>query len=234
MDITVQDVLKLLISTGLLGGGFLWWLNRPKQKREMAAILGETYSKMLEGQKEYIEQLDERIDRQEKLIIELEKHKEEYRSVIDQLKKDNEECKYKHELVQLEIKQLKNKNAFNKWARDKVYVLDDDPDDLNEFAHKFAGNYVLDYRGFLSISEFMKEVKIQKPEIVVIDYRLAAGKTAEDVLKDLGYEPEVFIMSGSGNYENRFIGKRVRFFLKDEHYIYKIAMAILKHLTDKN
>ncbi len=237
MDITVQDILKTLIGSGLLAAIILWWLNRPKQKKEIAALLSDTYSKMLDGLNEYIDQLDKRIERQEKMMKELEAEneidKKTNQIVIEQLKKDNEECKYQHGVAELEMLQLKKHNVFKIWTRDMVYVMDDDHAALLEFKHKFAKISVLDYRGFSDAGEFLTKAKIEQPPIVVIHYRESHAETAEDVIEKIGYEPEIFIMSSEASFEKRFSGKKVRFFLKDNHYVYKIAQAIIKHLIDK-
>jgi hypothetical protein len=236
VNVTVQDILKTLIGTGLLTTFVIWWLNRPKQRKEMQAILIDSTSKIIAGLNEYIITLDNRINHQEKLIQKLQEHEEENLEVIKAIKKDNEELKYKHSVIEKEITILKKISGIKPavWQRCKVYVIDDDPDELDIFAHKLGANTVIDYRGFTNIDTFLVEVKLEYPEYVIIDYRLNDGKTANDVLEAMEYEPEVFIISGVAGFEARIRGqKNIHFFAKDDFYVYKISEQILKHISER-
>lgn len=226
MDITVQNVLQILIGSSLVSGLVLWWLNRPKQKREIAALLGQSYSVMFKDQKEHITYLEKRIDNHEEIT----KHNQ---SQIKALKRASEECRYQHQVTELEMIQVKRLNNFLNVRREMVYVIDDDEDVLKEFEEKFSKISVLDYKGFLKLKDFLDDVRHARPPIVVMDYRLDGGRTAEDIISELGYVPAIFIMSNERGYEKRFYGKDIQFFVKNDFYIYKISSAILKYLTDK-
>lgn len=214
----------------------MWWLNRPKQRKEMQAILIDSTSKIIAGLNEYIITLDNRINNQDKLIKRLEENEAENVEVIAALKKDNEELKYKHKVIESEIGILKKISGLKPavWRRCKVYVIDDDTDELDKFAHKLGSNSVIDYSGYTAIDTFLKEVKLEHPEYVIIDYRLNDGKTANDVLEAMEYEPEIFIISGVAGFETRIRGqKNIHFFTKDDFYVYKICEAILKHISER-
>lgn len=231
MDITVTQLLTALST--ITAGAFLWYLNKPKQKKEIEAIITDQWYKLTERLGEERAELIHRINRNDSIIRELEKHRDDNVKIIAQLTRDNEELKYQNRVTELEMMQLKKLNDFKIWKRDMVYLLDDDRDVLDEFGHKFNKISVVDFKGFHNNDEFMAATKHNKPAIVVIDYSLGGGKTAEDIIRDLGYEPEIFIMSINASYEQRFHGKKIRFFPKDSHYIYKIAMAIIQHLAEK-
>lgn len=236
MDVTLQDILKTLIGTGILSVIVIWWLNRPKQRKEIQAILIDSTSKIIAGLNEYIITLDNRINNQEKLINRLQEHEQENIEVIAALKKDNEELKYKHKVIESEINILKKISGLKPavWRRCKVYVIDDDKDELDVFAHKLGGNTVIDYRGFTDIDTFLIELKLEHPEYVIIDYRLSDGKTAQYILDALMYEPEIFIISGVAGFEARIRGdKNIHFFEKDDFYVYKISEQILKHISER-
>lgn len=232
MDITVTQGILTAGGT-LLAAWYINHLNKPKQKKEIEAIISDQWYKLTERLGEERTELINRINRNDSIIKELEKHKDANIKIIAQLTRDNEELKYQNRVTELEMLQLKRLNDFKVWKRDLVYLLDDDKDVLDEFEHKFHKISVADFKGFSNNDEFMAATKSNKPAIVVIDYRLDNGKTAEDIIHDLGYEPEIFIMSVNSAYEQRFNGKKIRFFTKDTHYVYKIAMAIIQHLTEK-
>jgi hypothetical protein len=102
------------------------------------------------------------------------------------------------------------------------------------FNHRFKTIPVVYFKSFTNPWECLREAQQEKPEILVLDYILGDNKTAEDIIKDLGYEPEIFIMSGTKSNEARFKGTDVRFFYKDRFYVKNITKAILEYLIHKN
>jgi hypothetical protein len=203
----------------------------------MVALLGGGLFQALWGRKLTKAQVESIIlQDNERLLKKIEINEKKIKVLQDEAalaKADNEECKLLHSLFELEIVYLKKNNAFHGIEHKNVFVVDDDPEDLEEFRKIFDKSSVLDYKGYLNIEDFLKDVTVVKPPCVVIDFNL--GKmTAVQVIDRLGYEPEIFIMSGEAGYEKRFLtNSRVRFFIKEGHYVFEIAQAVIKYLIDK-
>ncbi len=152
---------------------------------------------------------------------------------IADLKRRNDECDYLHEVAELEMKQLKASNIFKEFKKAKVMTLDDDADDLEEFDNRFSKLSVLNHEGFSDKYKFLDAVERERPEAIIIDYRLDGVTTAENILQEISYEPEVIIISGVMRSELKFKGKDVKFFMKQDNYILKIVKQIIQYLINK-
>lgn len=180
----------------------------------------------------HISNLEGRIASNEASIGMLEGQKVEDRKQIEKLKRDNELCKYQHEVAKLEQAQIRKQMFHKELILETVFVLDDDKEDLEEFKEKFDPISVIHYRGFTDAKEFLRVAKEERPGIMVMDYNLGYTN-AEEVLRQIEYEPEVFIISGLKGFQAKFKGKNVTFFHKDRDYVFEIAIAIIKYLNNK-
>jgi FixJ family two-component response regulator len=123
---------------------------------------------------------------------------------------------------------------FSHLPRATAFVLDDNKMVIIEFQKHFKEISVLDCRTYTSPTMFLKDAQIGKPEIVILDYYIDKDLTAEQIINDLGYSPEVFIMSQDKDIQVRIKEKGYDFFYKDDHYVSKIARAVVQYLIDKN
>lgn len=236
MEVSAPAILVVLISNGMIV--FMWWLNKPKQKREIEGIVADTNEKYIRLMKSQNEDLIKQVENNTSIIAMLKekegKNSHKYDAAIAKIERETEECRYQHTIHELEMAQLKKHNKFAVWHRDMVFVMDDDQDVLDDFRKKFEKSSVLDYKGFIDVDEFIDALHKERPPIVVLDYNVGKGKTAEELIEQFEYEPEIFIMSGLAQYEKKFVGKRIKFFHKDNHlYVYQIAEEIIRHLTKK-
>lgn len=232
-------IINLLITIfGAFATSFsVWFFTKKKTKAETAKTVAESASSLNHDYAELIKILhDERerdrkefINRMEAVMKEIRANKLE----IQMLKYDNEECKYLHEVSDLEMMHVRRHTDRRLWERELVHVLDDDEDALEDFKNKFKKLSVLEYEGFREVDEFLERTRAKRPPIVVLDYMLPKGTTAEHVIKQLEYDPEIFVMSSEENFELKFKGKNVKFFPKDDNYILKIAKAIIQSLIHR-
>lgn len=209
---------------------------RLDNERKALEVRVEDARKLLQNEKDiFLERIGHNEDTIKQLQMSAGSHGrtiEKLTNVQVLLKREAELCKLQHQITELEMLQLKRHNNFKEWERDKVFVIDDDLDVLEEFAENFAKTSVLDYRGFHEIKNFMHSVQTEKPPIVVLDHHLGGGTKAHDILHQFGYEPEIFIMSSAASL-TVYKGGKVRFFIKEDFYVAKITMEILKYLVNK-
>lgn len=201
---------------------------------DLTERLGEDRQRLLENNKE----LEKKIDLNSKLVTQLRRSAGDHSKTIasltkeqSKLKKESESCKLQHQIVELEMLQLKKHNNFMEWERDKIFVIDDDLDVLEEFDENFVKTSVLQYRGFHDHKVFLTSVQAERPPIVVVDHNLSGGQTADDIIAEFGYEPEIFVMSSSSAYGTKYKGGRIQFFVKEDFYVAKITAAVLKYLV---
>lgn len=215
-----------------------------KIHEEKNSIVVQQYDKLIDRLNIEYERLRERLQREQsgllqrieentKIIHDLQTASEEDNRRILHMEKDNEECKYQHSIVGLELKLIKAQHQNIQPTKQIVCVLDDDEEVLEEFKEKFDKIAILDFCGFSDAEAFMSHILENRPEVIVSDYRLI-GYTAEDIIEALPYKPEIFIMSGSPlPPSHRLRSPNIHFFLKEQHYVYKIAAAIIQHLNVK-
>lgn len=217
---TTTQILTWLITAGIAAiPVILWFLNKPKQVEETKSIVVEQFEKLTLAQSTEIERLNTKVQQNEIKIAEAEQR--------------SEDCEYKHEVTELQLKHLLKQIDLNNLPKATVFILDDSKMVIIEFKKIFSDIVAIDSRFFASVSDFLLAAKIEKPPIVVLDYRLGPEMTAEDVMMDMGYLPEVFIMSQDKSIQLRIREKGMQFFYKDDHYVRKIAKAIVQHLLDK-
>lgn len=226
-----------------------WYISRKKQRAEIDKMtvekeglvvqqydklvdrLNAEYEKIKKRLHDQEHELENRIQRNTKIIAELQSQQAYDQRRMAVLEKDNENCKYQHSIVELELKLIKKQHVELLVKKELVCVLDDDPDVIEEFGEKFIKITILQFLGFTDYNKFIHYVETHRPAIIVTDYRLGVY-TAEDVLKVLSYEPEVIVMSGILPPKG-FIRGRIKFFKKEEHYIYRIAASIVNYLNSK-
>lgn len=167
------------------------------------------------------------------VINQMQQLNEEYRQEIAELRLDNERCELEHQKTMLELQEMKKQMNYQAKLKGKVFILDDDFDDLHDFESEFKKISIIDYRGFHDHEEFIESARSERPSIVVMDHRLGNGTTAQDVIGELGYEPEILIMSGVQAFEKIYEGKRIKFFVKEGQYVMRIAGEVIKYLTAK-
>lgn len=231
-----EIIWRILNTGGVLVLVLSFIIFRKKHRAETEGMLAANHLKNLDIQMKYNEELINQMEKYQKQAEALSKTEKANSWVIAQLKRDAEECAYKHIIAEMEIDQLKRHNQFKPLVKFDVFVLDDDVDVLADFRQKFSKSSVLNFHGFATSREFMRRVKIEKPSVVVVDYRLDGGSTtAEDIILSLGYEPDIFVMSNLGRYEYKLPKqKKVRFFVKDDGmYVYRIVKDIVNLLADR-
>lgn len=160
---------------------------------------------------------------------------DEFKLLVKELKQDNEECEYKHDVRELEVHLLKKQIDIQNWIKEKVFILDDHDLVVKAFRKKFSSISSVEFKAFNDNNEFLKEVEAHKPQILILDYYLGE-MTADDIIKTIGYEPEIFIMSGDSSIRMKFKDTSMQFFSKDAQleYVFKIAKAVLQHLKEKH
>lgn len=146
----------------------------------------------------------------------------------------NEDCEFEHSITRMQLTKALKRLDMMHWIKSTVFVCDDSEIVTKVFTQRFKTVPVVYFKAFTDADECLKQARIERPEILVLDYILSGGKTAEDIIKEIGYEPEIFIMSATKEYEVKFKDTDIRFFYKDQHYIRNITKAILEHLIYKN
>jgi len=229
MDTGVQDILKILISNGILV--LIWWLNRNKDKAKQDK---ETESIAFRTVAEALEQIrKERADDREQIEANrAEALRAKAEAKLAQIQ--NEDCEFEHGITRLQLEKVLNRLNMNDWRKSTVFVLDDNELVTKVFTHRFKTIPVVNFKAFTDADICLMMAKNEKPEILILDYHLSETKTADDIIRELGYEPEIFIMSGSRDFEVLYKDTDIRFFYKDQFYIKNITKAILEHLNHKN
>jgi hypothetical protein len=157
----------------------------------------------------------------------------EFREEINDLRKQNEKCELEHSITRQELEEVKTSIGYEPKLKGRVFILDDDYDVLHDFKKEFKKLSVIDYKGFHNSMEFLQAARLEKPTMVVMDHRLGGSETAETLIDQLGYEPEVIIMSGEPGFAKRYEAKNVKFYVKEGHYVFQIAGEVIKYLSSK-
>jgi hypothetical protein len=201
------DAWLIILPAFFTGVGWLIskWVDRKKHRAETEGIVVRQFSLLAEAQNKR----------------------------IDALQKSNDKCELEHEKTKLEMEEMKKAIGFQPKLKGRVFILDDDFDVLHDFKKEFKRLSVLDYRGYHNYDEFLQAAKIEKPEMVVLDHRLDGGRTAEDVISNLGYMPEIIIMSGEVGYSKKYDVNKIKFYLKEGNYVLAIAAEVISYLSSK-
>ena len=210
MDIAAIVTAGVLILTTAFGI-YTWYKKQPKEKIDVSTEVINQMRVLNQSQQEAYEWLTKRVNKSEKNF---------------------QECEYGHEVTKLELQYLRNQTGY-KAEKIDVFVLDDNSFTIEEFKRGFIAVSMINFTGFQISEKFLAAVKDVMPAVVIIDYNLGRGQTAEDIISQLGYVPEIFIISMSGEIEAKISGKNIRFFKKDDFYVHLIKMEIIKFLTDK-
>lgn len=218
---TSENIIVALISggAGFLGAIIIKLLDKPKDREAMRMIA--------------IEQMDKVVVRQNDIIAEQDKKIDANKRTIEEQAKANEDCEYRHEVAELNQDLLLSQIDLNNVPKSTVFVLDDNKMVIMEFRNRFRKVNAIDCKFFVSPTEFARFAQAERPEVVILDYMLGETLTADDVIKDLGYEPEIFIMSQDKSIQLRIKEQGHQFFYKDDQYVLKIAKAVIKHLKAK-
>lgn len=195
-------------------------LNKKKAK-------AETESLVFKMQNEFLEEARKELKHDREQI-------EENKQTIKKLQQVNEDCEFEHLLTKLQLKKLMKRINMENWHRAMVYVLDDNPMTTMLFEQKFKSVVVVYFKSFTDPKLFLDSARKEKPEILVLDYYLSDKLTACDIISELQYEPEIFIMSQEKEVELKFKGGGVRFFYKDKNFVRDITKAILEFLVARN
>ena len=210
MDIAAIVTAGAMVLTAIFGI-YIWYRKQPKEKADISTEVINQMRVLNQSQQEAYEWLTKRVNKSEKSF---------------------QECEYGHEVTKLELQYLRNQTGY-KAEKIDVFVLDDNSFTIEEFKRGFIGVSMIRFSGFQISEKFLVAVKDVMPAVVIIDYNLGRGQTAEDIISQLGYIPEIFIISMSGEIEAKINGKNIRFFKKDDFYVHLIKMEIIKFLTDK-
>jgi hypothetical protein len=217
-----ENVLTILLSVGgsLALQVIVYVLGRKKTEEETKSLIAAQYNGLVTTLNQ---------DRSE-----LRGEVAQNRETIKQQQRDNEECEYRHEVTELEMELIKKKIEFSAIHKETVFILDDNMMVINEFKNRFSKVSALHYRTFVTTELFLSEARREHPEILILDYMLDGQNTADDVIDQLGYEPKIIIMSADRNVQSKYHQRGIQFFYKDDHYVYRIAKAVIQHLHDKN
>lgn len=205
------DLIPVLITSvaGLAGGAIANTIARPKVKAETEGLIATTYKDLLKEVRE------ERL---------------EYQKQIKELKTENQECEYNSEVILLELDELKQIVIYKGWNDvQAVYILDDNKLVTTEFKLRFDKISLLEAHVYNDAELFLKDVQKNRPPMLILDYMLG-DIVADDVIEHLGYKPEIIIMSADKSVQRKYNDIGVRFFHKDEHYVIRIAKAVVEHL----
>lgn len=226
MNETVQTII-LNAGFGLAGTGLMYLLFAKKHKAETEGIVVDQFNKLAAAQDKRIDDLDSQVEHGRV-------EREELKRKVKEAEQANEDCEFEHGITRLQLNKALRKLSMTDWIKATVFVLDDQKVVTDVFAHRFKTIPVVYFKAFTDPLLCLKEAQKERPEILVLDYILGDNRTAEDIIKALGYEPEIFIMSGSKENEARFKGTDIKFFYKDRFFIKNITRAILEYLIHKN
>lgn len=151
---------------------------------------------------------------------------------IKEIKAANEKCEFEHEVTRTELRELKEFSGYKAKLKGKVHILEDDLETLHDFKKEFSKVSIIDYRGYHDSAKFIDETQKAQPAVVIIDHMLGK-ETAQTVIKKLGYQPEIMIMSGEEGFAQAYVGQDVKFFVKEGKYIYQILGEVIKYLSSK-
>ncbi len=234
-----QDIQIILINAVLFGGGFLVkdWLDRQREKRnkletaarseiELQRVKAETQNLVTNQYSELIQNLRTERTEDRQMIA-------DNRAEIKQQAADNAECEYKHDVVELELQHLKKQIEYQDYQKETVFVIDDNATTGEIFRRLLSRISVINCKVFLDHRIFLTDVQKEKPGIVILDHYLDKDLTAADIIKLIGYTPEVFIMSSTKEVHLIYADMGYKFFYKGENYVQKISKAILEHLKSK-
>lgn len=189
----------------------------------------------------YLNRGKDKAERENLVIKQMDMYLGRIREENDQLRKDlneeikkNELCEYEHSVTQLQLFQTMQQVDMQKWKKETVFILDDNETDLIVFRQFFSRVLTIDYRTFLQPEIFLSAAREEKPRVVILDHYLSETMTADEVIKQLGYEPEVFVMSANKDVQIKYKDRKVNFYYKGEFYVLKIAKAVMAYLRDVN
>ena len=225
--ITVTQVLTFLIASGIASAVTNWWLTRFKSKQETTSLAVQDLRILIDEMR--LEREDDRkqIEANRQAAVTA---KAEAKLAQEQ----NDDCEFEHSITRLQLNKVLKKLDMMNWIKSTVFVLDDNEAVIRVFEHRFKTVPVVYFKAFVDADMCLKAAQIEKPEILVLDHMLSDNRTAPDIIRQLGYEPEIFIMSGTKDFEVIYKDTDVRFFYKDRYYIRNITKAIMEHLIIKN
>lgn len=201
----------------------------------VGAIIGAIVVALLNRKKTRADTLKVVHDMQAQMIDEFREERDEHRRMIKELKSENRQCEFDREVAEWERQQIKKQINFQMWIKEKVFVLDDNELVAKTFKKMFAKIEGIECKVFTNNEVFIKQAHEEKPEAMILDYFLG-DITAEHIIELLGYEPEVFIMSGDSSVRVKVKGTGLQFFDKDNELLYveTITRAVLKHIKEKH
>lgn len=206
----ITILINAFVSLCVVTLGYLFL--RKKNKAETESFVVEQYDKLAKQQRTEIEA---------------------NAAKIEALEKKYEACEYDHLVKTLELAHIKRQIDLHKFPKACVFVLDDNKMVTMEFKKYFRDISVLDCRTFFEPKDFLIEAKKEHPEILILDHFLSDSLTADDVIKELDYLPEIFIMSQDKDIHILVREKGWDFFYKDDNYVRKIAKAVIEYLYHK-
>lgn len=209
-------------------------LTRRKTKSEVQKNLAESENIVAQSLKTALTELRQERDDDRLQIQQNKEQIKELKAENKELAAAHEECEFEHGITRMQLKKALHKLELFSWKKATVFVLDDQDIVIKVFAKWWERLPVIDFKAFTDPQQFLKEAQRERPEILILDYVLGESQTAEDIIKQLGYEPRIFIMSATKEYEVKFKGTEVLFFYKDRFYIRNISKSILEYLEEKN
>lgn len=210
-------IITAIVNVSIIIIGYL--LTRRKTKAETESIIVQQYDLLVKSLRQEIKENKEEIQ----LL----------KNGFKAMEKSNQECEYDHLVKSLELAHIKKLIDLSKLPKATAFVLDDNKMVALEFKKYFREISVLDCKIFTDPDAFLKTVKQEQPEITILDFFISETLTAEDIIKQMGYTPEIFIMSHDKNIGIKIREKGWDFFYKDDFYVQKIAKAVIEYLYHK-
>jgi CheY-like chemotaxis protein len=186
-------------------------LNRKKTTAETEGLVVDQFSKFSQAQNTRIEALEKKNEEQER---------------------ENEECAYRSKVLELQVRRLNKIVSLRGYSWEKVFVLDDNATVTKLFKKQFE-RASIHMAAFNDHIAFLEAVKVEQPEIVVLDHWLG-NIVAKDIIAQMDeYRPEIILMSADKDLAEEYENIGIKFFWKDPFYIFKIAGAVVEYLIDK-
>lgn len=144
------------------------------------------------------------------------------------------ECEYDRKVLRLQIGMILKEVKLSNIPKSTIFILDDNEIVVAAFRFAFKEIPVLDTRCFTHHKSFLEAAREEQPPMMILDYLLDEETTAEDVIKELGYMPKIFIMSSNKKIQLKMGEQGFWFFYKSDNYISDIANAVIDYLQQIN
>lgn len=236
---TQNEVIVALASGGsLITTLVLRWLDKRKHQAEASTAEAQLYEKLLSSVKTELESRDITISQLRQREINNEINARRQNEEIKKLRQQNRICEENNIILKAEIDWMRRMldKQLGDYERMGVFVLDDSQIVTMSFKSKLEKSSIIDVQVFNDAETFAAAVLVKKPKLLIIDYYLKAGKTAEQMIDAIkaqpDYSPCLIIMSKDDREElkDHLHSKGIsKFYLKEGLYQFDIVKYVMKY-----